>query len=67
MSKLLPDMTELCKRSEKDAEIVVVCRKGHDSQIVAHELKKTGIPVVRDLKGGLQAFAKDADPSFLTY
>ncbi|CAG0925481.1 unnamed protein product, partial [Notodromas monacha] len=50
--------------------VFVVCRRGNDSQIVVETLKKTleQLPVVvKDLKGGLHAWASDVDPEFPVY
>ena len=50
----------LCEeaRAEPDAQVVVVCRRGNDSQIATHKLLGAGMANVRDLEGGLHAWAR---------
>jgi adenylyltransferase/sulfurtransferase len=51
-------------------EIYVVCRLGNDSQIAAsclREAKKGEETVVRDVIGGLRAWARHVDPTFPVY
>ena len=51
-------------------EIVVVCRRGNDSQIAVRRFQeKLGDPKVRvrDMIGGLHAWAKTVDPTFPVY
>ena len=52
----------------KDGTVYVVCRLGNDSQIAADALRSIhkGI-VVRDLVGGLKAWAQDVDHEFPVY
>ena len=38
-------------------QVVVMCRRGNDSQLAAHKLIKAGMSGVKDLKGGLHAWA----------
>lgn len=40
------------------SSIVVVCRRGNDSQRAAHALIQHGVPNVRDLQGGLHTWAQ---------
>ena len=47
--------------------VVVVCRKGNDSQVAVSALKEEGIGEVKDLIGGLEAWQEYLDPSFLRY
>lgn len=42
-------------------QVVVVCRKGNDSQMAASMLIKAGVENVRDLQGGLHAWARVCD------
>ncbi|KAH9925534.1 uncharacterized protein B0H18DRAFT_1008862 [Fomitopsis serialis] len=49
-------------------ETYVVCRLGNDSQIAADALRaETTHGVVKDLVGGLRAWAADVDPDFPVY
>ena len=54
--------------SPKGGTIYVVCRLGNDSQIAADALRSTHRgALVRDLVGGLTAWAQDVDPEFPVY
>lgn len=54
--------------SPKDGTIYVVCRLGNDSQIAADALRGFHKDVlVKDLVGGLTAWAQDVDPEFPVY
>lgn len=52
------------------SEVVVVCRRGNDSQLAVEKLEEAwkgrGVKV-RDVRGGLEAWAKTVDPTFPTY
>ena len=52
------------------SELVLLCRRGNDSQVAASELKnvmaKEGVRV-RDVVGGLHAWAQDVDKDFPVY
>jgi len=49
-------------------DIFVVCRLGNDSQIAVDALRGAGAKCkVKDLIGGLRAWAKDVDPEFPVY
>jgi adenylyltransferase/sulfurtransferase len=50
-----------------EAEIVVYCRSGVRSADVAEFLRERGFTNVRNLAGGILAWAKDVDPSMPTY
>ncbi|KAI9056820.1 hypothetical protein FKP32DRAFT_1415841 [Trametes sanguinea] len=51
-----------------DEEIYVVCRLGNDSQLAVDALKEAGrAGVVKDLVGGLRAWAKEVDSNFPIY
>jgi adenylyltransferase/sulfurtransferase len=52
---------------DRDADIVVVCRSGgRSAQIVAY-LLAAGFPKVRNLDGGMNAWATQIDPSLPVY
>lgn len=62
-------MGEMGTRSreiDKNKNWVVICRSGNRSGQVAHFLRSQGFKV-RNLKGGLLAWARDVDPSMPTY
>lgn len=50
-------------------EVIVVCKKGNDSQVAAAALRKRlgETSRVRDVRGGLIAWARDVDPEFPMY
>ena len=52
------------------AQLILLCRRGNDSQVAATELKevmaKEGVRV-RDVAGGLHAWARDVDKDFPVY
>ena len=54
-----------------DSEIVVVCRRGNDSQLAVQALKEKFAGrrniVVRDIVGGLHSWARSVDPTFPIY
>jgi rhodanese-related sulfurtransferase len=43
--------------------VVVMCRRGNDSQVAAAQLRSCGIERVFDLVGGLHAWADAVDPN----
>ncbi len=50
--------------------VYVVCRRGNDSQFVVEKMRKflSDLPVViKDVRGGLHAWAKEVDPDFPEY
>lgn len=53
--------------SDKDAEIVVHCKTGGRSQRAAQELQAAGYRNVRNLAGGITAWAERIDPSMPKY
>ena len=48
---------EMLQDAGPGGQIVVVCRRGNDSQIAAQALLDGGLDRVRDLRGGLHAWA----------
>ena len=50
-----------------DHTIIVVCRRGNDSQHTVQTLREHGINFAVDLIGGLSAWSQEADPSFPDY
>ena len=74
---VLPDilhipMGELTERieeldSQKSEEIVVVCRAGNRSRVIAEFLREEGFGRVYNLTGGMNLWADTVDPSFQKY
>ncbi|KAK9835656.1 hypothetical protein WJX74_005133 [Apatococcus lobatus] len=52
---------------EAAGEILVVCRRGNDSQEVVQQLRSLGITGAMDIIGGLTAWSQSVDPSFPIY
>ncbi|OQV11883.1 Adenylyltransferase and sulfurtransferase MOCS3 [Hypsibius exemplaris] len=52
------------------SSVTVVCRRGNDSQMAVHLLRKilADVPVIlKDLEGGLYGWKRDVDPNFPIY
>ena len=64
---------ELRAKIEKDQHIVIVCRRGNDSQVAVRRLKELFADIdnidekIKDLEGGFQAWHTDIDPTFPLY
>ena len=54
---------ELSSGGAPTRELVIVCRRGNESQRAVAELKRAGLPA-RDLLGGLRAWRAEVDPHF---
>lgn len=68
-SQLLP-MNEVPRRLDeldKDAEIVVICHHGIRSFRIARLLEHYGFSRVYNLQGGVDRWAREADPSMGKY
>lgn len=52
---------------ERDAPILTVCRRGNQSQRAVLKLKALGYTNVKDLIGGVTAYANQVDPEFPLY
>ena len=63
MSQVPQRLTEL----QRDAEIVVLCHHGVRSQQVAYFLKHQGFEPVFNLRGGIDAWAREVDPVMSKY
>lgn len=50
-------------KSNKDKEIIVMCRSGGRSSRVVALLEREGLTEVYNLKGGITAWSKEIDPS----
>jgi adenylyltransferase/sulfurtransferase len=51
----------------KDRDIVVYCHVGLRGAIAAHLLRRHGYPRVRNLSGGINAWAENVDPNMPRY
>ncbi len=63
----LGEVPERFGELDKDADIVVVCRSGNRSGKVTEFLVKQGFAHVRNLDGGMNAWARDVDPTMSEY
>jgi sulfur-carrier protein adenylyltransferase/sulfurtransferase len=68
-AKLIPlgEVLERLSEIDRADEIVVVCRTGSRSGSVARHLLGQGYPRVFNLRGGMNAWAEEVDPSMATY
>ena len=54
--------------SSTDKEVYCICRLGNDSQLAVNAIRAVHEDiVVKDLIGGLRAWANDVDPTFPIY
>jgi len=63
--ELLDRMDEL--EARKNDEIVVVCRAGNRSDVIADFLRESGFSRVYNLTGGMNLWAETVDSSFQKY
>jgi len=68
-SVLMPMQTVPARREELDGdrEIVVICHHGGRSMQVAMFLERLGFTGVHNLAGGVEAWAREVDPSMPRY
>jgi rhodanese-related sulfurtransferase len=52
---------------DRAKEIAVLCHHGTRSQWVAQQLVRAGFPRVANIRGGIDAWARDVDPSVGSY
>lgn len=63
----LPELERRLDELEKDADIVVYCHAGVRSHHAAHIMRRKGFRKVRNLTGGITAWALDVDRSMPRY
>ncbi|ESO83505.1 hypothetical protein LOTGIDRAFT_133196 [Lottia gigantea] len=71
MKEVKTSIDQLNSNCDITVPIIVVCRRGNDSQAAVNELKnilsdKDNI-TIQDIRGGLHAWAKQVDPNFPVY
>ena len=59
--------TGAASASGKEPALVVLCRRGNDSQRAVQLLHDNGFASAKDIIGGLQAWGQDVDPDFPVY
>ncbi|KAJ3154291.1 Molybdenum cofactor synthesis protein 3 [Geranomyces variabilis] len=71
LPKRIPELTAAAtfgEHHEPNLPIFVVCRRGNDSQLAVKMLQEThGFTHVKDIAGGLEAWARERDPTFPVY
>ncbi len=67
--KLIPpnEVPQRLAELDRNREIVVQCRSGHRSQLIAEFLAEAGYPNVKNLAGGILAWADQIDPKVPKY
>lgn len=53
--------------TRKQVDVFVVCRRGNDSQRAVSRLRELGLTTATDMIGGMEAWARDVDPTFPLY
>lgn len=63
------ELDSLEKKLTENAEVVVICRRGNDSQLAVEKLRQAWNQAVKvcDVRGGLEAWSRTVDPDFPTY
>lgn len=61
------DVPDHLDELDKDAPIVVICRSGSRSTKITDFLVRQGFTNVRNLAGGMNAWAQDIDPTMKVY
>lgn len=69
LEQLDNELGSLEQKLAKNTEVVVICRRGNDSQLAVEKLRQAWSETVkvRDVRGGLEAWARTVDPDFPTY
>jgi len=62
----LPEKIEELE-DKKDEEVIVMCRSGNRSAKACKFLSEKGFSEVKNLKGGINAWAREIDPSLPVY
>ena len=63
----LQQLKDRLDKLDKDKEIVVMCRSGSRSLTACHTLRENGFENVVNLKGGVNAWAREIDSSMPIY
>ena len=63
----LPELLERINELDRDQEMVVHCKSGARSARAIQQLQEHGFSKLRNLHGGILAWARDVDPSLSTY
>ncbi|KAI5071154.1 hypothetical protein GOP47_0013405 [Adiantum capillus-veneris] len=63
----LKDRLSEVEAASQESPVIVVCRRGNDSQLAVKFLRESGKLEAVDIVGGLESWAKDIDPLFPIY
>ncbi|MCO5547271.1 hypothetical protein L7F22_000718 [Adiantum nelumboides] len=63
----LKDRLSEVEAASHETRVIVVCRRGNDSQLAVNYLRESGKLEAVDIVGGLESWAKDIDPLFSIY
>lgn len=63
----LAELPERMASLDPDADIVVYCRSGSRSEAAARHLRANGFASVYNLRGGINAWAREVDPELAVY
>lgn len=63
----LDEIADRWKELDADSEIIVMCKRGSRSQRAADFLATHGFTRVKNLQGGIDAWARDIDPEVGEY
>jgi rhodanese-related sulfurtransferase len=63
----LNEIPRRLKELDAAAAIIVLCKAGGRSQMVADYLMSQGVSQVSNLRGGIDAWARDIDPTMPAY
>lgn len=68
-SELLPmgQVQQRLQDLDPKRETIVICHHGIRSRVVARQLERAGFDQVINLKGGVEAWARDIDPHMAVY
>lgn len=61
------EVPQALDRLERSAEYVVMCHHGIRSTLVCNYLRTRGYPRVSNLRGGIEAWSQEADPTVGRY
>lgn len=67
LPRRIDELSEGPLHGDPSREIVVHCKSGSRSQVAAEYLRKNGFTSVKNLIGGIDAWAKRIDPSLPKY
>lgn len=64
----MADVMDQCEKLKRDCPVVVHCRSGARATAIIHALEdQKGFENLYNLKGGIEAWAREIDPSITVY